>query len=159
MSDKTMNETMSETMMNETDFIELIGAYGGKPENWPEDRRTAMQAFCRDNPQADALLSRELMLDGWLDSRLVSMNDALTTRLEADMSASQQNHMTSSPIIAFSAPRPARRHIATAMGALAACFVGGFIAAPIALDLLTGGADLTASLDIISDVFLPTEPL
>lgn len=155
MSDKMM----SETMINESDFIELIGAYGGKPENWPEDRRAAMQAFCRDNPQADALLSRELMLDGWLDSRLPPMDDSLTARLEADMSARLENHMTSAPIIAFSAPRPARRHIASAMGALAACFVGGFIAAPIAVDLLTGGADLMASLDIISDVFLPIEPL
>ena len=61
---------MSDTLMTEDTFIELIGAYGGKPENWPLDRRSDMQAYCRDNPQAEALLSREKSLDGWLDSKL-----------------------------------------------------------------------------------------
>jgi hypothetical protein len=149
---------MSKTMMTQTDFIDLISAYGAKPQNWPQDRRAAMQAFCRDNPQAEALLGREKMLDGWLDSRLEPVPEALLNRFDADMKA----NLTATQSAAIT-PLPRadlkRRFIASGIGALAACFIGGFIAVPIAIDMLTGGADLMASLDIISDIFLPTEPL
>lgn len=153
---------MSDTMINETSFIEMVSTYGGKPENWPLESRAAMQDYCRDNPQAEALLGREKSLDGWLDAMLPEADKALQARIEADMRAAlapevgaHANHT----FIAIPQADPSRRFVASAVTALAACFVGGFIAAPIALDMLTGGADLLASLDIISDAFLPTEPL
>ncbi len=150
---------MSETMINEASFIELITAYGGKPENWPVESRAAMQDYCRDNPQAEALLGREKSLDGWLDAMLPDADNALQARIEADMRAVLLATPANTTLMALPQAAPSRRFVASAMTALAACFVGGFIAAPIALDMLTGGADLLASLDIISDAFLPIEPL
>ena len=153
---------MNETHMTEDKFIALISAYGGKPENWPLDNRAAMQAFCRTHPQAEALLGRERMLDGWLDSRLPDASETLLAQLDAQMQSALTGPQIvegSTTITSLPTPMVSRRLMASAMGALAACFVGGFIAAPIAVDLLTGGADLMASLDIISDVFLPIEPL
>lgn len=149
---------MSDTYMTEDDFIALIGAYGGKPENWPQENRAAMQIFCRDNPQADALLSRERMLDGWLDSTLPPLSPALSARLQADM-ARALNAVSGADIVPLHTPFVTRRFAASAMTALAACFVGGFIAAPMVIDIVTGGGDFVASLDIISDIFIPTEPL
>ena len=149
---------MSDTHMTEDTFIELIGAYGGKPENWPQDRRSDMQAFCRDNPQAVALLSREKSLDGWLDSKLPPLSPTLSARLDADM-RDALSAVTNAEIIPLHAPLVTRRFAAPAITALAACFVGGFIAAPTVIDMVTGGGDLMASLDIISDIFIPTEPL
>jgi hypothetical protein len=49
--------------------------------------------------------------------------------------------------------------VRAAMTALAACFVAGFIIAPVIFETLTGAGDPLASLEIISTAFLPTEPL
>ena len=149
---------MSDRHMTEDEFIALIGAYGGKPEHWPQENRAAMQTFCSDNAQAEALLSRERMLDGWLDSQLPPLPEGLAARLEADMSRA----LLAPPIaeiIPLHMPLVTRRFTATAMTALAACFVGGFVAAPLVIDMVTGSNDLIASLDIISNIFIPTEPL
>ena len=161
-----MSTKMSNIMMSEADFIDLIGAYGAKPENWPQERRADMQAFCRDNPQGEALLGREKMLDGWLDSQLPQVGAALEARLEAAMRQELQAVPTkhsaknsADNITSYPAPTLSRPFIASAMTALAACFVGGFIAAPMIIDIMSGGGDLMASLDIINDIFLPTEPL
>lgn len=149
---------MSDRHMTEDEFIALIGAYGGKPENWPQENRAVMQTFCRDNPQAEALLSRERMLDGWLDSQLPPLPEGLAARLETDMSRA----LLAPPIaeiIPLHMPLVTRRFTASAMTVLAACFVGGFVAAPLVIDMVTGSNDLIASLDIIGNIFIPTEPL
>lgn len=147
---------MEDAIMTEKIFIELITAYGAKPENWPYDRRADMLAYCAATPQAEALLGREKMLDGWLDSLLPAPDETLVERLENEMAKA----LTSAPVSLPQATPPySRTAFASVAAALAACFVGGFVAAPITLDMLTGGADLLTSLDIISDAFLPVEPL
>ena len=152
---------MSDRHMTEDEFIALIGAYGGKPENWPQENRAAMQTFCRDNSQAEALLSRERMLDGWLDSQLPPLPEGLAARLEADMrDALETPTAPETPnLVMLRPPVMTRRFFASTITALAACFVGGFVAAPLVIDTVTGGNDLIASLDIISEIFIPTEPL
>ena len=152
---------MSDRHMTEDEFIALIGAYGGKPENWPQENRAAMQTFCRDNPQAEALLSRERMLDGWLDSQLPPLPEGLAARLEADMRDALDTPSTAETpnIVMLRSPVVTRRFFASTITALAACFVGGFVAAPLVIDMVTGANDLIASLDIISNIFIPTEPL
>lgn len=149
---------MTDKLVTETEFIALIAAYGGQSEKWPTEQRAAMQAFCDATPRAAALLSREARLDEWLDSLWPQANAKLEARLQADMLA----HFATRPaadIIALPPSPPSRRQMASAIVALAACFVGGFVIAPTALDMLGNGADVMASLDILSNVFLPTEPL
>ena len=150
---------MDTQMMQEKDFIDLIAAYGGKPEQWPDDKRDAMLAFRTATPHAEALLGREAGLDAWLDDLLPQPEAPLQDRLEAQMRAALSETKTASVYPSRSQNPISRQFYASALTALAACFVGGFIAAPVAIDMLTGGADLLASLDIISDAFLPIEPL
>jgi hypothetical protein len=63
-------------------------------------------------------------------------------------------------IVSFPTPAaPSLRAIWVGATALAACFIGGIIMAPLLVESVTGSADLLAALDIISDAFLPTDPL
>ncbi len=146
---------MSQKMTLE-DIEQLLAAYGAKPENWPAEEADAMRAALDSEPQAAAIAHRATALDALLDNRLPAAPTALEQAILADMN----NTLGGSDIITF--PQPSgltTARIWSAATALAACFMAGFIAAPFALDFMTGGADLMASLDIISDAFLPTEPL
>lgn len=148
--------------MTETQFIELIETYGAKPENWPAQHRAAMHDFQETAPEAAALLNREAQLDGWLDDwldgQLPQGESDFMAGLEADMH-SALSMQASADIITLPQTTTSRRGLASMITALAACFVGGFIAAPIAIELMSEGADVLAALDIISNSFLPTEPL
>ncbi len=144
---------MSDEMTLER-FEELVAAYGAQVDNWPQEARTDMQHILENDARASAILARAARLDEALDD-LLPDHMAVETRILQDMET-----FLDSDIIAFpqsqAMPRRALWSVATA---LAACFVGGIFAAPVLIDAVIGGGDLTASLDIISDVFLPTEPL
>ena len=146
---------MSQNMTLE-DIEQLLAAYGSKPENWPAEKADAMSALLQIDAQAAAIAHRAAALDAVLDSRLPAAPTALEQAILADMNIA----LGGSDILAF--PQPSALTTGRIWGAataLAACFAAGFIAAPFALDFMTGSADLMASLDIISDAFLPTEPL
>ena len=144
---------MSDEMTLER-FEELVAAYGAQVDNWPQEARTDMQHILENDARASAILARAARLDEALDD-LLPDHMAVETRILQDMET-----FLDSDIIAFpqlqAMPRRALWSVATA---LTACFVGGIFAAPVLIDAFIGGGDLTASLDIISDVFLPTEPL
>ena len=144
---------MSDEMTLER-FEELVAAYGAKVENWPQEARTDMQHILENDARTTAILARAARLDEALDGRLPD-HMAVETRILQDMET-----FLNSDIIAFpqsqAVPRRALWSVATA---LAACFVGGIIIGPDLVETFIGGSDLTVSLDIISDVFLPTEPL
>lgn len=150
-------------MMTIDHFENQIAAYGSKVENWPDDVRADMSAFCRDNAEAQAIMERAARLDAALDRRLDPASDDLQARILRDMDKTLiDKTLSNGQVLAF--PQ-STAHIAqhstvlAAVTAMAACFVGGFIAAPVIIDAFIGSADLMASLDIISDAFLPTEPL
>lgn len=150
-------------MMTIDQFENQIAAYGSKVENWPDDVRADMSAFCRDNAEAQAIMERAARLDAALDRRLDPASDDLQARILRDMDKTLiDKTLSNGQVLAF--PQ-STAHIAqhstvlAAVTAMAACFVGGFIAAPVIIDAFIGSADLMASLDIISDAFLPTEPL
>lgn len=147
-------------------FEACISAYGADPYAWPEAERAALQQFAADNPQAAALLARERALDGLLAARLPQPPETL----QAAVLAGMHNAMDAAPdmeradtnrgdIVALPAAAPTRTTVALALTAMAACFIGGFVMAPVIFDTMTAGNDLLASLDIISDTFLPSEPL
>lgn len=143
-------------IMTFEEFEETIAAYGSKPQNWPRDKADAMARLADAEPRARALIQQAADLDQALDARLPDKLEALEQAILNDMNAV----LGQADIIAFPHNKSTGRHfIWSAATALAACFVGGFIAAPLVLDFMTGGVDLMASLDIISDAFLPTEPL
>lgn len=149
---------MTDNRVTENDFIALIAAYGGQSEKWPAEHRAAMLAFCDASPRAASLLGREARLDEWLDSLWPQADAKLEARLHSHMLEEFAN-MPAADIITLPTSAPSRRQTVSALIALAACFVGGFNIAPAALDMLSNGADVMASLNIISNVFLPTEPL
>lgn len=140
-------------------FEALVAAYGATPDNWPDNERTPMLSVLDSEPNAAGIMARAERLDGVLDHYLPPASADLQSRILSDMEAMLGNE-TDIDIIAFpqNPPRRARNAWAIVTG-LAACFVGGFIAAPLVLDAMTGSPDLMASLDIISAAFLPTEPL
>lgn len=143
-------------IMDIEDFEQLIAAYGSKPENWPADKRAAMTQMADSEAAAAALLARASQLDAALDARLPLADKAIEARILTDMEAMLGGNV----IQAFPSTNAGALNTIWAAGmALAACFVGGIVAAPTLVDLFIGGADLMASLDIISDAFLPTEPL
>lgn len=53
--------------MTETEFKNLLAAYGANPVRWPEDRRAAGELYLETNPDAPALLQAEAELDAALD--------------------------------------------------------------------------------------------
>jgi hypothetical protein len=96
------------------------------------------------------------MMSADLHSRI--MHD-MDIALDAE-SAPTSDSALAGDIVSF--PRPvalSSRALLAGATALAACFIGGIIMAPLLVDSITGSADLLASLDIISDAFLPTDPL
>lgn len=147
--------------MTVEEFETLIAAYGGDVDKWPDDKRPAMQALMNNGTQSEtaAIVARAARLDTALKARLVPADEALEARVLADMEAAL-DIMAADDIIAFPEAAPINRRMVWAGAtALAACFLGGFIMAPILFDTVTGTGDLFASLDIISDTFLPAEPL
>ena len=144
---------MSDEMTLER-FEELVAAYGAQVENWPQEARTDMQHIAQNDARSTAILARAAQIDEALDG-LLPDHAALEARILQDIET-----FLDSDIIAFpksqAMPRRALWSVATA---LAACFVGGIIIGPVLVEAFFGGSDLTVSLDIISDVFLPTEPL
>lgn len=155
---------MSEEMTYDA-FEALVSAYGGAPENWPSDQRNAMQQFLSDDKRAAALLAREARLDGWLDARLPDATSSLHDKILADMDAAFTNADAVETIahIAHSNPLTemsvSHRAYGAAISVLAACFILGFVAAPILFDMMEVNNDLFAAIDIISDNFLPNDPL
>lgn len=154
-----------ETMTLET-FEACISAYGADPDAWPQAERAALQQFAADNPQAAALLARERALDGLLAARLPqppeTLQAAVLAGMHAAMDAAPDAHQADTnrgDSVALPAAAPTRTAVALALTAMAACFIGGFVMAPVIFDTMTAGSDLLASLDIISDTFLPSEPL
>lgn len=164
----------TETMTYET-FENLLTAYGGVPTRWPEAERDAMLHFAQTDAKAKALLAREAQLDNWLDAALPEPDNALhqalldtmDAALKAQAPAREAPHNTGQTAdgkltelaMHRGAAASARRAYGLAIAAMAACFALGFIAAPIIFDTMTSDGDLLASLEIISDTFLPTEPL
>jgi len=143
------------------EFDALIAAYGADDDKWPVDKRPAMQALMRNGAESEtaAILARAARLDATLDARLAPADETLAARVLADMETVLET-TTPDAVIAFPQVTPTRSRMFWAGAtALAACFLGGFIMAPIIFDTVTGSGDLFVSLDIISDTFLPTEPL
>ena len=153
------------------EFENHVAAYGAKTALWPEQHRSAMQDFAGSNTDAAAILARAARLDAWLDDMPEAVShhpsDELHNRIIADMETALAGRASDTgeagkagEIVSFSTPAaPSLRAIWVGATALAACFIGGIIMAPLLVESVTGSADLLASLDIISDAFLPTDPL
>ena len=145
---------MSEKMTLER-FEELVAAYGADTENWPRDQRAAMVQLLEEQFDAAAILARGARLDAALNARLPDADSDLEARILRTMNTALGNDIISFP----QAQVISSRFIWSATTALAACFVGGIIVGPVLVEAFFGGSDLTVSFDIVSDVFLPTEPL
>lgn len=153
------------------EFENHVAAYGAKTALWPEQHRSAMQDFAGSNTDAAAILARAARLDAWLDDMPEAVShhpsDELHNRIIADMETALAGRASDTgeagkagEIVSFPTPAaPSLRAIWVGATALAACFIGGIIMAPLLVESVTGSADLLASLDIISDAFLPTDPL
>jgi hypothetical protein len=153
------------------EFENHVAAYGAKTALWPEQRRSAMQDFAGSNTDAAAILARAARLDAWLDDMPEAVShhpsDEFHNRIIADMETALAGKASDTgeageagEIVSFPTPAaPSLRAIWVGATALAACFIGGIIMAPLLVESVTGSADLLASLDIISDAFLPTDPL
>lgn len=165
-------ETDMGSDMQYDEFEQLVSAYGGHAQNWPHGRRAAMLACAAANPKANALLAREASLDGWLDARLPDAPSALADTIISQIGAAlpDTNNAAGDINIAKGETHTAtgdthaplafsRRAYGAALSALAACFIFGFVLAPVLLDTLSMDGALFASLDILSTSFLPTEPL
>ena len=148
-------------------FEKHIAAYGAKSAHWLEAHRRTMLALAKHDEEAVAIMTRAAQLDAALDARSDMMSADLHSRIMHDMdialdaeSAPTSDSALAGDIVPF--PRPvalSSRALLAGATALAACFIGGIIMAPLLVDSITGSADLLASLDIISDAFLPTDPL
>jgi hypothetical protein len=157
--------------MTPQEFENHVAAYGAKTALWPEQRRSAMQDFAGSNTDAAAILARAARLDAWLDDMPEAVShhpsDEFHNRIIADMETALAGKASDTgeageagEIVSFPTPAaPSLRAIWVGATALAACFIGGIIMAPLLVESVTGSADLLASLDIISDAFLPTNPL
>jgi hypothetical protein len=151
---KTMNEQVNETVTI-AEFEEMLAAYGAKPAHWPPAHNEAMEKCAASQAEAAALMARAARLDDFLDAQSHAPSDALQSRILRDMERAMD-----AEIIALSPPvHLSSRAFLAGATAMAACFIGGIIMAPLLVDSLIGNADLLASLDIFSDAFLPTEPL
>jgi hypothetical protein len=153
------------------EFENHVAAYGAKTALWPEQHRSAMQDLAGSNTDAAAILARAARLDAWLDDMPAAVShhpsDELHNRIIADMETALAGKASDTgeageagEIVSFPTPAaPPLRAIWVGATALAACFIGGIIMAPLLVESVTGSADLLAALDIISDAFLPTDPL
>lgn len=135
-------------------FEALLTAYGADTTQWPQDQRAAMQGLIATDSRAAALVAREAKLDSWLDAHLPEAPATLQDDIMAQMNAS-----LSAQIISLTPIMPSRRAYGAALSTLAACFIFGFVIAPIIFDTVTAEADLLAALDALSQTFIPTEPL
>ena len=158
-------------MIDLKEFSELIAAYGGQADNWPSEQRAAMQKLADNDPAAASLVAQESALDAVLGTDMPPLHNQLQERILRDL----DNRLNATNLVDFSqtsksGQKPGQKsgpifgetsgqNLTWSAAAMAACFVGGFFAAPELLDAVLGGADLMASLDIISDAFLPIEPL
>ena len=147
---------MTEKQMTAEQFSDLVKAYGGDTERWPEAQRAAMLAFSQNHAEAQAMRGREASLDSWLACRLEAAPQALSDRIEADMAkalADRRPPATSHILFAEydGIQALSRRHYASVGAAAAACLVGGFIMAPQLLDLVIDSPDIIASLEVFSD--------
>lgn len=145
---------MSERMTLER-FEELVAAYGADTENWPHDQRAAMAQLLEERFDAAAILARAARLDAMLNARLPDADSDLEARILRTMNSALGNDIINFP----QTKTISSRFIWSVTTALAACFVGGIIVGPVLVEAFIGGSDLTVSFDIVSDVFLPTEPL
>ena len=153
------------------EFENHVAAYGAKTALWPEQHRSAMQDLAGSNTDAAAILARAARLDAWLDDMPEAVShhpsDELHNRIIADMETALAGRASDTgeagkagEIVSFPTPAaPPLRAIWVGATALAACFIGGIIMAPLLVESVTERADLLASLDILSDAFLPTDPL
>jgi hypothetical protein len=144
---------MPQTMTLET-FTQLVGSYGAEPSRWPDEHRAAMHDFLQNQQSAQAVVGREGSLDDWLDQRLEPASDILHARLMADMQSQLSTLETSAEPQQSLAPSLTRRDYISAALPLAACFLAGVIFAPDALELVLGGPDILASLDLFADDLL-----
>jgi len=150
------DEQMTDEQMTAEQFSDLISAYGGAADRWPETQRAAMLAFSQSHPEAQAIRGREASLDSWLARRLDAAPQALSERIEAvmiDALASQQPANSANILFAHNEAIVglSRRHYASVSAAAAACLVGGFIMAPQLLELFIISPDIMASLEVFSD--------
>ena len=143
-------------MMTLAEFEDLISAYGAKADHWPLEHRAAMQKLADDDRQAQTLLAQAAQLDEALSALIEAPDPSLTARILDDM----HETLGRSQILEFPQQSASRTpNFWAAASLLAACFVGGFVAAPLVIDYMTDSFDIVASLDIISDAFLSSEPL
>jgi hypothetical protein len=152
-------------------FEELIAAYGADSARWPHEERAAMGQALETSADAAAILARAARLDAALDTRLAPASSDLEARILRDMHHAigdesadafgvEIDNENDSEIIAFPQTTPTPTRMVWSMAtALAACFVGGIMIGPLLAEAYLGSGDLTVSLDIMSDIFLPTEPL
>ena len=139
-------------------FEELVAAYGAQSALWPSQERDAMAQVLAESADADAILARAARLDAVLDTRLPIANAELQEIILRDMHTALD--AGNNDIIAFpQSPSRATRMVWSMATALAACFIGGVIIGPVLVEAYIGDGDLMVSFDIISDAFLPTEPL
>jgi anti-sigma factor RsiW len=145
-------------------FEALLTAYGSQTDRWPEDAQARLDQLLAQEPKAAALFARERRLDDWLDARLPEPSAQVTDRVMQSLKDQLKAQMPrpQGEVVHLSFGRKVSRQasfVGAAMTALAACFVAGFIIAPVIFETLTGAGDPLASLEIISTAFLPTEPL
>ena len=144
-------------------FEKQIATYGAKSAHWPDAHRDAMLELTKHDDEAAAIMARAARLDAALDARSDVMSDDLHSRVMQDLDATLNPALDTAltgDIASFPPPIAlSSRTLWAGATALAACFIGGIIMAPLLVDSMTGSADLLASLDIISDAFLPTDPL
>jgi hypothetical protein len=83
--------------MNLQRFTEILEAYGGDPNHWPEDERESALAFKSTNPQAMALVEETIALDQLLESLVVPESDHAKLAREIQLQVAN----TSSPVDKF----------------------------------------------------------
>ena len=76
--------------MNHDRLIELIEAYGGNEDAWPEDEREAARTLLSTSEEARQLLSESRYLDKLLQGYAVEFNQETRTRLTENVMAKVQ---------------------------------------------------------------------
>ena len=150
---------MTDHQMTEQEFSDLVSAYGGEPQRWPQQHRAAMLAYCDTTASAQAMRGREASLDQWLSNRLDAAPEALTARIESQMQehlahAARAGDLISQEIDLIASDTFTRRHYVSAGISLAACLIAGVILAPEAISLFIGAPDTIASIGFFTDELL-----
>ena len=76
--------------MNHDRLIELIEAYGGNADAWPDDERDAARTLLSTSEEARQLLSESRYLDKLLQGYAVEFNQETRTRLTENVMAKVQ---------------------------------------------------------------------